>query len=665
MTKRTLSRATLAVACTALLAASCSDSDKSTPDASVGSPDASSGAADGGPDGGAAATTTEGTPDAATPSPDAEATNLTPGQFSSPLVRLQRLQGAVGHLHVDEIRYRASDAKLFQCSYTFGVIDAKDPTNMKYLAENIKHVIPGDMRSPGCIHLAWDGDIVYTTHRGNLNNPTFITGWDISKKDPVTMAMKPQQLPVLQEPGESYEGIDVENGLVYVAIRDNGMAVYRRDPMTNVLSRIGSLGGLGSTWGLRVVSGKVYVTDILGSMSIVDVADPTMPKLLGKVAINGVAKGLVVDGTTAYVAAGGAGVVVVDVHDPANPKVIGHADTRGEAIRVAYSGGYIAVAAWNDTRVYDVSNPATPRFIGAVRLTTDVAYPDDGHPPVTARSMGIAMNGKDIFIGNWWVQYTYRLYPDRVAPNLVLPEDVNLLDVGPVPAGVTKTVPLDVKNQGTAPLTLFGNWTTGTAFTVSPAQLRLAPGESGTLTITYKGTTTDKQISILNVWSDDPLQPVRTGFLVANQPGLGVGKPFPETKAQLLDGSDWTSTKTTGKVTLFGYFATFCPVCSVEVRDFEDRFKKKYGDKIEIVKLDANGDPLDGVQAYVKNLHLSYTVGLEDPTTKTYAALTENYKGANPFPVDTVIGKDGNIVYIAREYDPGELTDVIDAELAK
>ena len=34
---------------------------------------------------------------------------LRPGQFQSPLMQLRRLQGAVDHLHVDEIRYIARE----------------------------------------------------------------------------------------------------------------------------------------------------------------------------------------------------------------------------------------------------------------------------------------------------------------------------------------------------------------------------------------------------------------------------------------------------------------------------------------------------------------------------------------------------------------------------
>jgi hypothetical protein len=37
----------------------------------------------------------------------------------------------------------------------------------------------------------------------------------------------------------------------------------------------------------------------------------------------------------------------------------------------------------------------------------------------------------------------------------------------------------------------------------------------------------------------------------------------------------------------------------------------------------------------------------------------------NPFPFDVVIGKDGEIAYVGREYDPSVLTAIIEAELAK
>lgn len=92
---------------------------------------------------------------------------------------------------------------------------------------------------------------------------------------------------------------------------------------------------------------------------------------------------------------------------------------------------------------------------------------------------------------------------------------------------------------------------------------------------------------------------------------------------------------------------------------------KKYGDKIAVVAIDANGDAMDGAQRFVANLHPTFPISLEDPSTKTYNALNQQFKGANPFPVDVVVDRNGKIVYIAREYDPDGISAAIDAALAK
>jgi hypothetical protein len=98
--------------------------------------------------------------------------------------------------------------------------------------------------------------------------------------------------------------------------------------------------------------------------------------------------------------------------------------------------------------------------------------------------------------------------------------------------------------------------------------------------------------------------------------------------------------------------------------DIENRFVKKYGDRIAVIAIDANGDTAEGVQRFLANLHTTFPIGLEHPTTKTYAALHQHFKGANPFPVDVVVDGTGKIVYVAREYDPDGITAAIDALLA-
>jgi hypothetical protein len=482
---------------------------------------------------------------------------------ASPLVRLQKLGNDNTHLHTDEVRHRTSDQKLFHCSYTFGVIDTRNPDAMVYLAENLRHTIPGDTRRPGCIHLAWEGDVVYTVHRGNIDNPTFLSGWDLRPDSANPQKLSPVQLPVLQEPGVSYEGLDTANGHIYVALRSKGLGIYKRDAEKGFV-RVGTSTDLNNAWGVRVRGTTAFVSDGLAGLAILDVADPARPKPLGRVMTGGQARGLALEGNIAYVAAGSAGLVVVDISKLAAPRVIGRAETPGSAIRVDYSAGRAYVAAWNDARVYDVAVPAKPRFIGAVRTTKELGGADPGganntvRPPVTSRTLGVAARGDVMFVGNWHQIYSYRVVPNRVAPSLSLPEEINLIDFGPVAPGSSATVPLTLTNQGTAPLTVTGVSTDKAQFSATPSQARILPGKTATLTLKYTPSTTEKETSLLHIKSDDPAEPSRVGYLVGNQPGLGVGRKLPETTINLVDGGQWTSTKEAkGQVTLLAYFATF------------------------------------------------------------------------------------------------------------
>lgn len=614
------------------------------------------------------------TSSATTSSGGSTAAPIQPGNYQNPLVLLQRLQGKNGdHLHVDEVRYRADTKHLYQCSYTFGVVNAANPQAMTYLSEGLTHAIPGDPRKPGCIHLAWDGNDVFTTHRGNIDNPAFLTAWDVTKPE------APVQLPALQEPGVSYEGVDVANHTIFVALHDKGLGVYTRDAAlpTNGFTRIGTATGLTNAWGVFARDTTVFVADAADGLVTVDVTTPSAPKILGKVATGGVARGVVVDGNTAYVAAGSA-VVVVDVTKPEAPTVIGKIEMPDRtALRVDYSAGKLFVAAWNDARVYDVSKPATPKLIGAVRLAGPVPGQLDETPYATWRTAGIAGAGDVMFVGNWHLIHTFRVHADRLAPNLDVPEDTLPFDLGHVELGSSKTATLEVGNQGTANLALFDNWTEGTAFTVAPKQVQIPPGEKALLSITYKPTAATAETSYLHLLSDDPAQPSRMAYLTGNRPGLGVGSPLPSTNVTLVDGTtEWSSTAegNKGHVMLLAYFATFCPSCSMELPDINQRFWSTYKDKgLKVIAIDPGGkggikgaastDALTGVQQFAQNLGLSMPVGAEETTN--YLGFAGNFMGPNPFPIDIVVGKDGNIVYVAREYDPGALTKVIEAELAK
>jgi hypothetical protein len=108
--------------------------------------------------------------------------------------------------------------------------------------------------------------------------------------------------------------------------------------------------------------------------------------------------------------------------------------------------------------------------------------------------------------------------------------------------------------------------------------------------------------------------------------------------------------------------------------DFEDRFWREYRDQgLVVVGVNPGGrgglrggpstDDLAGVGQFTGKMGVTYPVGLEE--TSNYTSFTENYQGANPFPVDIIVDRTGTIRYIAREYDPATMTAVIEELLAE
>jgi hypothetical protein len=108
--------------------------------------------------------------------------------------------------------------------------------------------------------------------------------------------------------------------------------------------------------------------------------------------------------------------------------------------------------------------------------------------------------------------------------------------------------------------------------------------------------------------------------------------------------------------------------------DIEDRFWKKYKDRgLVVVAVNPGGrggirggpstDDVGGVQRFTENLGVTYPVGLEQ--TGNYVAFAENFRGANPFPIDVIVDRDGRIAYVAREYDPDAMSAVIEKLLTR
>lgn len=147
-----------------------------------------------------------------------------------------------------------------------------------------------------------------------------------------------------------------------------------RPGATKVPKRLRTL--LGRTYNLRVYRGRGYLGTTVG-LRIVNLRNPRRPKPLGTLVIPGSVNGLMVDGTTAYVAAGPHGVVLADVTNPRRPTRLARINTPGSANQVALDGKTLYVADGSfGVGIYDVTAPKKAKRLARVETgcyTRDVA----------------------------------------------------------------------------------------------------------------------------------------------------------------------------------------------------------------------------------------------------------------------------------------------------
>lgn len=542
---------------------------------------------------------------------------LTPRNYSPVFSELKKVLGSGGalgtagagqtHMHTFDVKYRDGDGltrppEMVNCSYTFSVTNAYNPESMPYMAQGYVWPAAPDTnttdtfkpRAPGCHRLAFDEvdpDIIYVSMHGNLDDgPGFIGVVDLnhSAGSATTAKLAPVLGPQLLE-GEAPEGLDFEDGYLWVALHDTGIAVYHRDLAgpdlivgttdDNTMIRDAAYqGNLTDSRDVLAVGNTLFVGDGVGGVFTFDISDRTAPVQLDWVATGGVAHDIELnaDNTLLFVALESGGWATLGVSDPSNIQILSTVAEPGAVAAIAEDEGYVSVAAWNDTRVYNMSDPTQPAMLGAVRIEVAKAYTgDDGiRPDITGRTLATDIHGDILFNGDWWTPYTHQIHKDVTAsPYIRLPETyAQVTFPGDLALGETsEAVEFNVYNDGTAPLTLFDNWIDNPAFTVTPWQVEIPPGGSATLTMTFSpsfdwvapDTGGDavpvEETGLLYIRSDDPMFPVRTVYLVGNKTGISVGDPFPEDMAGLLvDNTDWSyEANAKGEVLFFAYFATF------------------------------------------------------------------------------------------------------------
>lgn len=207
----------------------------------------------------------------------------------------------------------------------------------------------------------------------------------------VRRATTPSRVADLRFPGNA-EGVFARGNLVYVADGRDHFEVLdvsdRRNPKL-----VGEKSGPALAYNVWVEGNFAYVP-IADGMAILDIQDPTSPRVVGhmvRVSSDGIFQGAMVRGKTVYVAAGLSGLLVADVKDPKAPRLISQADTQSWSHDVWVEGEVAYVADDEGLALVDVSNPSLPVIVGYVETPGNAfdVVARDGIAYVADKSAGL------------------------------------------------------------------------------------------------------------------------------------------------------------------------------------------------------------------------------------------------------------------------------------
>lgn len=134
-----------------------------------------------------------------------------------------------------------------------------------------------------------------------------------------------------------------------------------------------------------------------------------------------------------------------------------------------------------------------------------------------------------------------------------------------------------------------------------------------------------------------------------------VGDVAPNDFALVLaDGKKLTLKELKGKVVLLQFTASWCSVCRKEMPHLENEIWKVYKDKgLVFIGIDRD-EPLDIVQKFQKDMHISYPLAL-DPAADIFGKFAEKKAGVTR---NVLIDRNGKIVFLTRLYDDKEFGEL-------
>lgn len=430
---------------------------------------------------------------------------------------------------------------VYLCTATRGLMSVarSDPSQLLILG-----TFPSshDGRFPRCQHVRIDGEMVSITNRGDeIAAVAHLTLFNAS--DPTNLV----QVATITDAEVSYEGhLQIAPDVYAVAAHSVGLIILERQGET--FAEITRLGGMTNAWDMVRVGDTMLVADGAGGITMVDIADPRAPTLIGNLELPGVIKHLELGDGVVFAAAGADGVHILNIDDPASPTLVATFDTPGSALMTGFADGRLHVADWNDARVLDVSDPTVPTLLATENIDV-VGFP---------RVLAIDAAGADSYLGEWTGLYHYELVEAPPAPDIRVASFE--LQFPKVEVGSESAVTLIIENEGEEQLEISNIEAFGAddVFSSLATELSIAPGDRDFIELRFRPDMTNPRIGTLELVSNDPDESELQLSLQGNRQGVGPGDPLPDYAWVDIESGETISTASlAGSVAVLSYFATF------------------------------------------------------------------------------------------------------------
>lgn len=106
---------------------------------------------------------------------------------------------------------------------------------------------------------------------------------------------------------------------------------------------------------------------------------------------------------------------------------------------------------------------------------------------------------------------------------------------------------------------------------------------------------------------------------------------IPELTMTTLDGRTITSKDLAGKVTIFNFWATWCPPCRAEIPDLV-KLQEQYKDHLIIIGVSSDEGSTDAVSRFAADYKINYPIVMETPE------LTKAFPGVFALPTTFIVG---------------------------